>query len=237
MLSLLVANCGHGRRVAVPAPPARRRAAVPAGAVRPLPRSLARATALALGEIRFVERPLYDYVQHGHATLGHAAANRIPGCASGCRRYAAARASGSGCGGCTTSSTPAACSQFATVLRDALRRPDQRAQAPRARALPRGRPLAPGSRCSRLAARASCCAGGPRRWAPSGCSPRLVAAAARRDRARPPAAGAAGRGPPLVLDPSPGARIPATPTCARSPSGSRRCASRRATTLRRGSTC
>jgi glycosyltransferase involved in cell wall biosynthesis len=35
--------------------------------------------ALALGEIRFVDRPLYDYVQHGEATLGHAAANRMPG--------------------------------------------------------------------------------------------------------------------------------------------------------------
>jgi glycosyltransferase involved in cell wall biosynthesis len=36
-------------------------------------------TALALGEIRFVDRPLYDYVQHGQATLGHAAANRMTG--------------------------------------------------------------------------------------------------------------------------------------------------------------
>ncbi len=36
-------------------------------------------TALALGDIRFVGRPLYDYVQHGHATLGHDAANRITG--------------------------------------------------------------------------------------------------------------------------------------------------------------
>ena len=34
--------------------------------------------ALSLGEIRFVDRPLYDYVQHGHAALGHAAANRMP---------------------------------------------------------------------------------------------------------------------------------------------------------------
>ncbi|MBV9310433.1 MAG: glycosyltransferase, partial [Solirubrobacterales bacterium] len=33
-------------------------------------------TALALGEIAFVERPLYDYVQHGEASLGHAAAAR-----------------------------------------------------------------------------------------------------------------------------------------------------------------
>jgi len=34
--------------------------------------------ALALGDIAFVERPLYDYVQHDGATLGHAAANRMP---------------------------------------------------------------------------------------------------------------------------------------------------------------
>src|SRR4051812_28121553 len=36
-------------------------------------------TALALGDIRFVDRPLYDYVQHGAATLGHANANRMTG--------------------------------------------------------------------------------------------------------------------------------------------------------------
>jgi Glycosyl transferase family 2 len=35
-------------------------------------------TALALGDIEFVDRPLYDYVQHGGAVLGHAAANRMP---------------------------------------------------------------------------------------------------------------------------------------------------------------
>ncbi len=33
--------------------------------------------ALARGEIAFTERPLYDYVQHGQASLGHAAANRM----------------------------------------------------------------------------------------------------------------------------------------------------------------
>ena len=33
-------------------------------------------TALALGEIEFVDRPLYDYTQHDSAVLGHAAANR-----------------------------------------------------------------------------------------------------------------------------------------------------------------
>jgi len=34
-------------------------------------------TALATGEIAYVGRPLYDYVQHGNASLGHAAANRM----------------------------------------------------------------------------------------------------------------------------------------------------------------
>ena len=31
--------------------------------------------AMALGEISYIDRPLYDYVQHGNATLGHFAAN------------------------------------------------------------------------------------------------------------------------------------------------------------------
>jgi glycosyltransferase involved in cell wall biosynthesis len=34
-------------------------------------------TALSLGDIAFVDRPLYDYVQHGDASLGHAEANRM----------------------------------------------------------------------------------------------------------------------------------------------------------------
>ena len=34
-------------------------------------------TALSLGEIAFVTAPLYDYVQHSSATLGHAAANKM----------------------------------------------------------------------------------------------------------------------------------------------------------------
>jgi GT2 family glycosyltransferase len=34
--------------------------------------------ALSQGEIAFVDRPLYDYVQHGGAALGHTAANRMP---------------------------------------------------------------------------------------------------------------------------------------------------------------
>jgi Glycosyl transferase family 2 len=34
------------------------------------------ATALALGEVSYVDRPLYDYVQHGAAALGHGKARR-----------------------------------------------------------------------------------------------------------------------------------------------------------------
>ncbi len=34
-------------------------------------------TALAAGEIRYIDRQLYDYVQHGAATLGHANATRM----------------------------------------------------------------------------------------------------------------------------------------------------------------
>src|SRR5919108_534735 len=35
-------------------------------------------TARSLGDIAFVDRPLYDYVQHGGAVLGHAKANWMP---------------------------------------------------------------------------------------------------------------------------------------------------------------
>jgi glycosyltransferase involved in cell wall biosynthesis len=35
-------------------------------------------TALALGDVEFVKRPLYDYVQHRGAVLGHAEANFMP---------------------------------------------------------------------------------------------------------------------------------------------------------------
>ena len=34
-------------------------------------------TALARGEIRFIERPLYDYVQHSGSSIGHATANQM----------------------------------------------------------------------------------------------------------------------------------------------------------------
>jgi glycosyltransferase involved in cell wall biosynthesis len=35
--------------------------------------------ALSIGDIAYVDRPLYDYVQHADATLGHAAANEFTG--------------------------------------------------------------------------------------------------------------------------------------------------------------
>ena len=44
-------------------------------------------TALALGRVAYVDRPLYDYVQHGAAQIGHAAANA--GAPRGMRAHAA----------------------------------------------------------------------------------------------------------------------------------------------------
>jgi glycosyltransferase involved in cell wall biosynthesis len=43
-------------------------------------------TALALGDIAFVDRPLYDYVQHADASLGHAAATHMMGLRDRLRR-------------------------------------------------------------------------------------------------------------------------------------------------------
>jgi glycosyltransferase involved in cell wall biosynthesis len=39
--------------------------------------------ALTLGDVRYVDRPLYEYVQHGGAAIGHALANRDQGQVSG----------------------------------------------------------------------------------------------------------------------------------------------------------
>ncbi len=63
-------------------------------------------TARSLGEIAFVDRPLYDYTQHGDAVIGHATATRCrrrcAGASPGCAR---ARQKGSGAGGFTTTWT------------------------------------------------------------------------------------------------------------------------------------
>ncbi len=77
LLSLLIANCVTGaaslfRREllarALPFPPAQ------FGQFHDHWLAL---VALSLGEIRFIARPLYDYVQHGEAVLGHDAANKM----------------------------------------------------------------------------------------------------------------------------------------------------------------
>jgi hypothetical protein len=77
MLSLLVANCVTGaaslfRRElladVLPLPPAQ---------FTHFHDHWIAVAALALGEIRFVDRPLYGYVQHADATLGHATATRM----------------------------------------------------------------------------------------------------------------------------------------------------------------
>ena len=107
--SLLMANSVTGAASLFRARAARLRAARSRrGSSRTSTTTGSALTALALGDIAFVDRPLYDYVQHGGAVLGHAGANRMPPLrdrlAAGCRRT---RASASGAGGCTTSSTAA----------------------------------------------------------------------------------------------------------------------------------
>ena len=77
MLSLLVANCVTGAAslfpralldLALPLPPAQ---------FTHYHDHWLAVTALALGDIAYVDRPLYGYVQHAHATLGHATATRM----------------------------------------------------------------------------------------------------------------------------------------------------------------
>ena len=103
----------HRRSVAVPARAARRRPAAPAGPVHrtstttgsrsPLSRSATSASSTAAA--------LRLRAARQHATLGHADGDTDRrACATGCPRFGAARASGCGCGACTTSSTPAGCS-------------------------------------------------------------------------------------------------------------------------------
>jgi hypothetical protein len=64
-------------------------------------------TARSLGEIAYVDRPLYDYVQHGEAVLGHAAANLTTPLRARLAKpsWARTRVSASVAGGCTTSWT------------------------------------------------------------------------------------------------------------------------------------
>jgi glycosyltransferase involved in cell wall biosynthesis len=78
MLSLLVANSVTGAASLLRAEVLRHALPFPPGQFAHYHDHWLALTALGLGEIRFVEEPLYDYVQHGGASLGHARANAMP---------------------------------------------------------------------------------------------------------------------------------------------------------------
>ena len=89
-------------------------------------------TALALGEIEFVDRPLYDYTQHDAAVLGHAAANRRTEMRE---RVAKARRGPARAGAALADALLRGQLPPEPVrhrARDALRRPDGPREAPRA---------------------------------------------------------------------------------------------------------
>ena len=123
----------HRRGVAVAPRAARLRAAVPAGAFAHFHDHWLARGRRSLGEIAFVDRPLYDYVQHGQASLGHAAANRMLSLRdrSGTVRRCAI---GSGMWRLHYFVDVCRLRQFATVLAS-LRRTHDPGQAPRAAAL------------------------------------------------------------------------------------------------------
>ena len=190
----------------------------PPGQFAPLPRPLARRSPRSRSATsRSSTAPLYDYVQHGEAVLGHAAANRMTQLGDRFRgwRRAAARPR-RGCGGCTYFVDACRLLQFATILRAALRGPDGADEAPRARRAS----CAPTARCSRSAgwrrARRASSSAGPRRsarsWAAASASP----GGARL--ARPPAPAsrrggcASTRRPPSRLALKPGSHGPEPPT-------------------------
>ena len=142
--------------------------------------------ALSLGDIAFVGRPLYDYVQHGGATLGHAAANRMPGMRE--RLEAVRRDPRERIRLWRMHYYVDACRllQFTMILRLRCWRADGGGQAAGDRALRARRPLAARPRRAGVAGRAGA-AGPPPRHARGGVDarPRVrLAAPARRQHAR-----------------------------------------------------
>ena len=77
MLSLLVANCVTGAASLFPRALLDDALPLPPAQFGHYHDHWLAVTALALGEIRYVPRPLYDYVQHDRSTLGHATATRM----------------------------------------------------------------------------------------------------------------------------------------------------------------
>lgn len=78
LLSLLVANSVTGAASLLRSTTARQALPFPAAQFTHFHDHWLALVARSRGEIRFLERPLYDYVQHRGATLGHAGANRMP---------------------------------------------------------------------------------------------------------------------------------------------------------------
>jgi glycosyltransferase involved in cell wall biosynthesis len=76
LLSLLVANCVTGAASLFPRALLDDALPLPPAQFTHFHDHWLAVTALALGEIGYVDRPLYGYVQHAHATLGHATATR-----------------------------------------------------------------------------------------------------------------------------------------------------------------
>ena len=113
--------------------------------------------AMTLGDVAYVDRPLYDYVQHGGAALGHAAAN------AGIGGHGPAAASGSGsptgaaasppAGRAPTSAATCRLEVLAEALLGALRRGRRGASAPPCAASPRADRSRAGDRLARSCAR------------------------------------------------------------------------------------
>ena len=197
--------------------------------------------ALATGRIHYEARPLYDYVQHGEAFVGHERANRMPGVVErlpNLLRDPRERARvwrmhyfGDAC----------RLMQFTATLRAALRRPAAARGAPRARALRPGRPLARAARPAGGArrARAARPAQGDARGRVAAAPRVRLAPSDRRQRPRRAAEGRAARRRPARAA-RPDARRRARRrrrSCARWRTRSRHCGSTSAPTRRAGSTC
>ena len=109
LLSLLVANSVTGAASLFPASLLRDALPFPPAQFAHFHDHWLALVALSLGDIAFVERPCTTTSSTATRRSATPPRTACRGCASGWRRCAATRASGSGCGGCTTTSTSAGC--------------------------------------------------------------------------------------------------------------------------------